>query len=110
MSTDTWKGGAGDWTTPADWQGGVPGSGDTADINSGDATISSTDAGITVASIDVGAASATLTIADPGQTQTVTGAFSNSGPLDVDGARAGGSTRDIVGTLTNNAAGPEGVF
>ncbi|MGO8798633.1 MAG: hypothetical protein ACLQJL_06065 [Roseiarcus sp.] len=110
MSTDTWKGGAGDWTTPADWQGGVPGSGDTADINSGDATISSTDAGITVASIDVGAASATLTIADPGQTQTVTGAFSNSGTLDVDGAGAGGSTLDIEGTLTNSAAGPEGVF
>ncbi len=111
MSTKTWNGSNADWTTPADWSGGtLPASTDDAVINSGTATIGATDAGITVKSVTLSGASASLVVADPGQTQTVTGNVSNAGTLDVDLTGAGGSTLSIGGTLTNSASGADGVF
>ena len=79
ITTKTWDGTTNDWfnNNGADWNpAGDPAAGDSVLINSGEAYLTTGDAGITVASL---ANSSVLAIADPGVTQAVTGNFANSG-------------------------------
>jgi hypothetical protein len=103
MATVQWQGGnGGDWATGSNWSSGtVPGASDTAEIESGSAIISGLDAGITVDNVTIGSPSAGLSVLDPGQTQTITGALTNDGSFDVDQSGAGGSSVVINGALTN---------
>ena len=100
MTTKTWDGATNDWyaNNGADWSpAGDPAATDQVIINSGEAFLNSGDAGFTVASITL---SGVLAIADPGVTQSVTGAFANSGGFYVDtGSGQGGSTVTIGGAL-----------
>ena len=105
----TWNGANADWETPADWGGSVPGSADTADINSGTVTIGASDPAITVDGIAIGG-TGTLAVADPSIPLTVTGNLSNSAILDVDTTGTGGSSVSVGGTLSNTATGSLGVF
>ena len=96
MSNPTWNGGSDNWTTAADWSTGQePGAGDNVTINQGNPQITSNVG--TVASV---ADTSALSVVD-GSLAT-TGAFSNSGLLNVDQGGQGGSTVTIGGTLTNS--------
>ncbi len=105
MSTSTWNGVNGDWSDSADWTGGVPnGSSANAVISAAgsyEVTISSGEA-FTVASVSMTDASATLAL-EGAAALTVTGAFANSGALDLDESGVdGGGSLTIDGTLTND--------
>jgi len=78
MTTKTWDGTTNDWYNDdgADWSpAGDPAAGDNVVINGGEAYPNSGDAGFTAASLSNSGVPA---IADPGVTQSVTGAFANS--------------------------------
>jgi len=80
MTAKTWDGTTNDWYKDdgADWgPAGDPAADDQVIINTGEAYPNSGDAGFTVASITL-SNSGILAIADPGVTQSVTGAFANS--------------------------------
>ena len=105
MTKITWGGNSGDWSDNADWQGGAaPGATDDVYLSvSGGYTVSLTTP-ISVASVTISDSGAALSISDPGQVESVTGDFSNSGAIYVDNTYgdAGGSTLTIGGTLTSS--------
>ncbi len=100
MAQINWLGGNGTWTTDADWSSGqAPESTDDVFLSvSGGYTVSLTTP-VTVASITISDGGATLAITDPGQVETVTGDFNNSGKLWVDNGGPGGSTLTIGGLI-----------
>ncbi len=95
MSKDTQKGVNGNWTTAADWRGGVvSGSADDVYLSvAGSYTVSLTTP-IAVASITISDGGTALAISDPGQVESVTGDFSNSGILYIDRGGASGKHAD----------------
>jgi filamentous hemagglutinin len=103
MAAISWKNPVtGDWATAANWiPGKVPGAGDAVTIAvPGFYTVNLTTP-VKVGSIVISNTSALLAVQDPGQTETVSGAVSNSGALQVDTGGPGGTTLNIGGTLTN---------
>jgi len=102
MTVRTWIGGTGTWETANKWNPlGVPTIGDVAVLPSGFVTLSTT---VTVAAIEV--SGGTLQVANPGATQTVTGAvtISGLGRLTLDGifiGGPGGNNLTIGGVLSN---------
>jgi hypothetical protein len=105
MSNKNWKNPVSDnWNTPADWDTGtVPVAGDDVIIGvAGGYTVTLTTP-ITVNSITISDPSATLSIVDPGGTEQLTGALTNSGTLYVDAfGGQGGTSLAIGGALTNS--------
>ncbi|MGH7059624.1 MAG: beta strand repeat-containing protein, partial [Stellaceae bacterium] len=102
MAARHWLDSDGNWTTAADWSGGVaPGPGDTAIISkSGRYTVSedaSSIATIAVNAITIGAAGATLQITGVAGNLVGTGGISNSGTLSL----AGRATLTVAGGATN---------
>jgi fibronectin-binding autotransporter adhesin len=93
----------GDWTDGSNWDtGSPPGSGDDAVFNIDTFNTVSVTNSITVNSISFDNPSGALQIANSGGTDTVTAFYENQGLLGLDTSGAGGSTLDIVGTLTNS--------
>jgi hypothetical protein len=109
MAVRHWAAASGNWTTAADWIGGVvPGSTDDAVIDAaGSYTVAenaSSTAPIKVHSITLGAG-AVLGITDVAGNQVGLGGVANHGALDVDtGTGEGGGRLTIGGTLDNTGS------
>ena len=112
MATYTWNGVTGDWSVAADWTGGPPSpppDSSSADVNinaSGSYRVSiATGESFAAGTVSISDASAILSL-DGTSALTVTGAFANSGTLELDtgGADSGGGSLTIGGVLTNTKA------
>src|SRR4051812_35382340 len=98
-----WKASGGDWFDPAHWDTSVvPAMADDANIAASGTYTVTLSAPATVASLTITTVSATLDIADRGGTETITGALSTAGLVEIDAAFQGGTTVLIGGTLTND--------
>jgi hypothetical protein len=110
MATDTWTDSSDNWSTAADWSGGVPTATSNVVVAQGDPQVTSA---ISVASLDVsGSSGGEVDFVDAGASSVAgavsvdagAGAGSFIGPdyLTVDGFSDGGSTLTIGGALTNS--------
>ncbi|HZL67898.1 MAG TPA: PEP-CTERM sorting domain-containing protein [Candidatus Limnocylindrales bacterium] len=71
-STDDWLGGTGNWSNPADWTGGLPGTGSDVYIDSGGNDLVYLDTSASIASLTLGGDSGTSQLVDNGTPQTLT--------------------------------------
>jgi len=126
-TTDSWKGGTGNWSVGSDWSGGVPNSSSSVTINSGGTDLVTLNQNATIASLVLGGTSGSSTLQDASGTPeklTITGAttinstgdlfFQNgstlsSGSLTVSGSLylLAGSTGSTSGNVTLNSGSSE---
>ncbi len=71
-STDNWLGGTGNWSDPADWTGGLPGTGSDVYIDSGGTDLVYLDTSTSIASLTLGGTTGTSHLTDNGTPQTLT--------------------------------------
>jgi hypothetical protein len=71
-STDNWLGGTGNWSDPADWTGGLPGTGSDVYIDSGGTDLVYLDTSTSIASLTLGGDTGSSQLADNGTPQTLT--------------------------------------
>jgi hypothetical protein len=101
MSTVSWTGGDGNWTSGADWStGSAPRPSDDVALGGTGGYAVSMTTPVVVNSILISDSSATLVIDATGVTEVVSAGLVNSGQVDIEG-QSGGTQVSIGGTLTN---------